>query len=93
MNVANSYRHMYNPCGRAIAQELSRRPLTAEARLRSQLYVGYLVYKVTLGQVFPRVLRFSPVSFIPQVFHYTKKRKTYSSSQGCTISLKAAVRL
>jgi hypothetical protein len=34
-----------------------------------------MVDKVALGQVFPRVLRFSPVNFIPPVFHYLEKRK------------------
>jgi hypothetical protein len=32
--------------------------------------VVFVVDKVALGQVFPRVLRFSPVSFIPPVLHY-----------------------
>jgi hypothetical protein len=34
-----------------------------------------VVDKVELEQVFLRVLRFSPVNFIPPVLHYTKKRK------------------
>jgi hypothetical protein len=34
------------------------------------VHVGFVVDKVALGQVFPRVLRFSPVSFIPPVLHY-----------------------
>jgi hypothetical protein len=37
--------------------------------------VGFVVDKVALGQVFPRVPRFYPVSFIPPVLHYTEKRK------------------
>jgi hypothetical protein len=37
--------------------------------------VGFVVYKVALGQVFPRVLQFSPLNFIPPVLHYTGKRK------------------
>jgi hypothetical protein len=37
--------------------------------------VGFVVDKVVLGQVFPRVLRFSPISFIPSVLHYTEKRQ------------------
>jgi hypothetical protein len=37
--------------------------------------VGFLVDKVALGQVFPRVLRFSPVSFISPVLHYTENGK------------------
>ena len=38
------------------------------------VYVGFVVDKVALGQVFPRVLRFSPVNIIPPVLHYTEKR-------------------
>jgi hypothetical protein len=38
------------------------------------VHVGFVVDKVALGQVFPRVLRFSPVDFIPLVLHYTEKR-------------------
>jgi hypothetical protein len=34
------------------------------------VHVGFVVDKVALGQVFPRVPRFSPVSFIPPVLHY-----------------------
>jgi hypothetical protein len=56
------------------AQAVSRRPLTAEARVRSRVvHVGFMVDKVALGQVFLRVLRFSPVNFIPLVLHYLEK--------------------
>jgi hypothetical protein len=50
--------------------------------------------KVALEQVFPEYFGFSPVSFVPSVLHYTEKRKKklIFSSQGCKISLKAAVR-
>jgi hypothetical protein len=34
------------------------------------VHVGFVVDKVTLGQVFLQVLRFSPVNFIPPVLHY-----------------------
>jgi hypothetical protein len=37
--------------------------------------VGFVVDKVALAQVFPRVLRLSHVNFIPPVLHYTEKRK------------------
>jgi hypothetical protein len=37
------------------------------------VHVGFVVDKVALGQIFPRVLRFSPVNFIPPVLHYTEK--------------------
>jgi hypothetical protein len=40
------------------------------------VHVGFVVDQVALGQDFPRVLRFSPVSFFPPVLHYTEKRKT-----------------
>ena len=39
------------------------------------VHVGFVVDKVSLGQVFPRVLRFFPVNSIPTVLHYTKKTK------------------
>jgi hypothetical protein len=39
------------------------------------VHVGFVVDKVALGQVFPRVLRFSPGSFIPPVLHYLEKLK------------------
>jgi hypothetical protein len=60
-----------------MAQAASHRPLTAEARVRSrgQSMWDFVVDKVAFGQVFPRVLRFSPVNFIPPVLHYTEKRK------------------
>jgi hypothetical protein len=50
-----------------MAQVVSRRPLTAEARVRAlgSIHVGFVVDKVALGQVFLRVLRFSPVDIIP----------------------------
>jgi hypothetical protein len=34
------------------------------------VHVGFVVDKVALAQVFLRVLRFSPVNFIPPVLHY-----------------------
>jgi hypothetical protein len=39
------------------------------------VHVGFVVDKVALGQVFPRILRVSPVSFIPPVLHYLEKWK------------------
>jgi hypothetical protein len=52
--------------GRDMAQVVSRRPLTAEDRVRARsVHVGLLVDKVALGQVRLRVLLFSPVSIIP----------------------------
>ena len=37
------------------------------------VHVGFVVDKVALGQVLPRVLRFSFVNFIPPVLHYLEK--------------------
>jgi hypothetical protein len=37
------------------------------------VHVGFVVDKVALGQVFHRVLRFSPVNFILTVLHYLEK--------------------
>jgi hypothetical protein len=62
------------------------------------VYVGFVVDKVALGQVFPRVIRFSHVNFIPPVLHYKEKRKKQSSSlqglqnkpQGCGESVASA---
>jgi hypothetical protein len=49
-----------------MAQAVSRRPLTAATRVRARVNpVGFVVDKVALGQVFLRVLQFSPVSIIP----------------------------
>jgi hypothetical protein len=53
--------------------------------------MGFAVDKVALGHIFPRVLPFSPVNFIPPVLHYLEKGKKSSSSQGFTRSLKAEV--
>jgi hypothetical protein len=60
---------LFSSSGRAMAQAVSRRPLTAESRVAPGLIrVGFVVEKVALGQVFLRVLRFSPVSIIPPSF-------------------------
>jgi hypothetical protein len=53
---------------------------------------------VALGQVFPRVLRFSLVNFTPPVLHYTEKRKKliifitglHNKRQGCGAPLASA---
>jgi hypothetical protein len=37
------------------------------------IYVGSVVDKVEVGQVFPQVLGFSPVTFIPTVLHHMEK--------------------
>jgi hypothetical protein len=49
-----------------MAQAVSRQPLTVTAWVRAQVNpVGFVVDKVALGQVFLRVLWFSPVNIIP----------------------------
>ena len=56
-----------------MAQAVSRRPLTAEAGFDpGSVHVEFVV---ALGQVFPEVLPFFPVNFIPPMFHYSEKRK------------------
>jgi hypothetical protein len=64
--------------------------------------VGFAVNKVALGQVFPRVFRFSPVNFIPTVLHYLEKCKKliiflfifitglHNKPQGCGASVASA---
>jgi hypothetical protein len=62
------------------------------------VHVGFLVDTVALGQVFfPRVLRFSLVSFIPPVLYYMEKRKKliiitglHNKPQGCGASVASA---
>jgi hypothetical protein len=62
--------------------------------------VGFVVDKVALGQVFPRVLGDSPVNFIPPVLHYTEIRKEiiifitglHNKPQGCGASVASAAR-
>jgi hypothetical protein len=63
------------------------------------VHVGFVVDKVALGQVFPRVLRVSPVNFIPPVLHYKEKikKKTiifftglHNKPRGCGASVASA---
>jgi hypothetical protein len=59
-----------------MAQAVSRLPPAAEARARSRVSPC----RICGGQSgtetgFPRVLRFSPVTFIPPVLHYLKNEK------------------
>jgi hypothetical protein len=59
-----------------MTQGVSRRPLTAEARVRSPVGPrGICGGQSGTGTGFSRVLRFSPVNFIPSVLHYNEKRK------------------
>jgi hypothetical protein len=60
--------------------------------------VGFVVDKVALGQVFPRVLRVFPIIFIPPVLHYKGKKKKviifvtglHNKPQGCGASVASA---
>jgi hypothetical protein len=54
-----------------MAQAVSRRPLTTEARgsVPGQIHVKFVVDKVALGQVFLRVVGFPLSIFIPLVLH------------------------
>jgi hypothetical protein len=63
------------------------------------VHVGFMVDKVALEQVFPRVLRFPPVSFIPSVLHYQEKDKKiififitglHNKPHGCSASVASA---
>jgi hypothetical protein len=59
-----------------MAQAVIRRPLTMEALVRCRVSpCGICGRQSGTGTSFPRVLRFSPVSFIPPVPHYLEKRK------------------
>jgi hypothetical protein len=65
------------------------------------VHVGFVVHNVALGQVFPRVLRFSPVNIIPLVLHYLEERKKriifitgfQNKPQGCGASVASAAGL
>jgi hypothetical protein len=73
--------------GRAMAQVVSRRPLTAEARgsVPGQVHVRFVVDKVALGQVFLRVVGF-PCRFhstgAPLIVKLVKNCSSSSSSLG-----------
>jgi hypothetical protein len=59
------------------------------------VHVGFVVDKVALGQVFPRVLRFSPVNFIPPVLYYAENLIIFitglqNKPQGCGASVASA---
>jgi hypothetical protein len=77
--------------GRALAQAVIPRPLTAEARVRSRVSSCGIcvVNKVALGQFFTRALQFFPVNFIPLVLHYKEKKLIifltglHNKPQGC----------
>ena len=60
----NIFSNICSHLGRAMAQAVSRRHPTAEAGFDpGSVHVGFVVDEVALGQVVPRVLRFSPFQF------------------------------
>jgi hypothetical protein len=59
----------------AASLDFALRPMEAAYNVSGSVHVGFMVDKVALGQVLPRVLQFSPVNFIPPVLHYSEKRK------------------
>jgi hypothetical protein len=83
-----------------MAQAVSRRPLTADARVRSRVSpCGICGGQNCTGTGFsPRVLQFSPVNFFPPVFHYWENRKKliifitglHNKPQGCGASVASA---
>jgi hypothetical protein len=57
-----------------MAQAVSRRPLTAAARVSARVNpVGFVVDKVVLVQAFLRVLRFSPDNIFPPLAPHFRK--------------------
>jgi hypothetical protein len=96
-NFANAPRNRWiyaTLLGRAMAQEVSRRPLTSEARVRSRVsQCGICGGQSGIGTGFR-----PSTSVFPCQFHSTgaplhgktKEKNLSSSSQGCTISFKAS---
>jgi hypothetical protein len=84
-----------------MAQAVSRRHLTAEARVDpASVRVGFVVDKVALGQVFLRVLRFSLSASFHRCFITWKNEKQnliiifvtmlHNKSEGCGASVQSA---
>jgi hypothetical protein len=75
---------------------MDQRKIRDRKKNPGSVHVGFLVEKVVLELVSPppppRVLRFSPVNFIPPMLHYTENWKKLIIFIGFTLSLKAAVR-
>jgi hypothetical protein len=81
-----------------MAQAVSRRPLTMQARVSACGICGGQIFNGTGSPPPPQVLRFSPVNFIPPVLHYFEKRKIliifitglHNKPQGCGASVASA---
>ena len=73
-----------------MAHAVSRRPPTAETRLRSRISpCGIYGGQIGTGRGFsPQVLRFSPVNFIPPVLHYLEKWKNWSYLSSSSLRLR-----
>jgi hypothetical protein len=70
--VARRRRYIKQQIGRAMAQAVSHRHLTTEDGVRARFSLCDICWdKVALGQVFVRVLRFSPVNIIPPPWLHT----------------------
>ena len=52
-----------------------RKETGQEKKIPVSVHVGFVVDKLSLGQVLPRVFRFSPVNFIPPVLNYLKNNE------------------
>jgi hypothetical protein len=85
-----------NFMGRAMAQAVSRRSLTAGVRVRSRISpCGMCGGQSGTGTSFSQVLQFFPVNFVPLVLHYKEKRKKliifitgfHNKPQGCGASV------
>jgi hypothetical protein len=94
-SIQETFWEMAVPCLRRLVAGLSpRRPGFDPGSVN----VGFVVDKVALGQVFLRVLRFSPVNFIPPAFHYIQNQKKWiifitglhNKPQGCGASVASA---
>jgi hypothetical protein len=80
-----------------MAQDVSRRPLTAEAQVRSQVSpCGICGGQSGTGTGLSPSTSVSPVNFIPPVLHYTEKRKKniitglHNKHRGCGASVASA---
>jgi hypothetical protein len=74
-----------------MAQAVSRRSLTAEARVRSRVSrCGICGTQRVTGQAFTRVLRFSLVNFIAPLLGKISITGLHNKPQGCGASVASA---